>query len=61
MDPVSWGVEGAEVCEGFDHEDAEALDVQYASEQLIEAAEYFVTQNCDTSKLAPEGPRQICS
>ena len=44
MDPVSWGSEGAEVCEGFDHEDAEAVDVQHASEQLLKAADYFATQ-----------------
>ena len=43
MDPVSWGIEGAEVCEGFDHEDAEAVDVQHASEQLLKSAEYFAT------------------
>ena len=44
MDPVSWGIEGAEVCEGFDHEDAEPVDVQHASDQLLKAADYFATQ-----------------
>ncbi|KAL3140928.1 hypothetical protein ABBQ32_005458 [Trebouxia sp. C0010 RCD-2024] len=44
MDPVSWGIEGAEVCEGFDHEDADAVDVQHASEQLLKAAEYFANR-----------------
>lgn len=60
MDPVSWGVEGAEVCEGFDHEDAEVLDVQYASEQLVKAADYFETRNLPKG-LASEGPRQVGS
>ena len=30
MNPVSWQLEAAEVCEGLDHEDAESLDVQQA-------------------------------
>lgn len=45
MNPVSWQVEAAEVCEGLDHEDAESLDVQQASEKLMTAAEYFVMKD----------------
>ena len=41
MDPISWGIEGAEVCEGFDHEDADPVDMPHASGQLLKSAEYF--------------------
>ena len=58
MDPVSWGIEGAEVCEGFDHEDAQAVDVQHASEQLLKAADYFATQVFPDTEPS-EGPRRI--
>ena len=60
MNPVSWGIEGAEVCEGFDHEDAEALDVQHASQQLLKAADYFATQEF-TSDTPSEGSRRVVS
>lgn len=60
MDPVSWGIEGSEVCEGFDHEDAESVDVQHASEQLLKAADYFATQ-AFTSDTLPEGSRRVGS
>lgn len=45
MNPASWQIEAAEVCEGLDHEDAESLDVQQASEKLMTAAEYFVMKD----------------
>lgn len=45
MNPVSWQAEAAEVCEGLDHEDAQSLDVQQASEKLMTAAEYFVMKD----------------
>lgn len=57
MDPISWGIEGAEVCEGFDHDDAEAVDVQHASEQLLKAADYFVTQAFTSEPLSTESRR----
>ena len=43
MNPISWRIEAAEVCEGLDHEDAEPLDVQHASENVMLAVEYFAT------------------
>lgn len=43
MNPISWRIEAAEVCEGLDHEDAEPLDIQHASKNLMLAAEYFAT------------------
>ena len=58
MDPVYWGIEGAEVCEGFDHEDAEPLDVQHASEKLLRAADYFATQ-VHLEPMASDGPRRV--
>ena len=42
MNPVSWKVEGREICEGFDHQDAAAVDIQDAAAQLKRASEHFV-------------------
>ena len=45
MNPVSWQIEAAEVCEGFDHEEAEPLDMQAAAVKLLQASEYFASKD----------------
>ena len=45
MDPAAWQQEGKEVCEGFDHEDADPLNMQDATAKLKLTTEHFVVRS----------------
>ena len=47
MNSVAWQLEGREICEGFDHPDAAALDIKDAAAKLKLASEHFVIKKAE--------------
>ena len=50
MDPLAWELEAVRVCEGINHEAAEAVEPAHAGAQLALSAAHFAARDAATDR-----------